>query len=200
MSDQPKLDPVFVQDEPIETDRLILRRLTMDDLDRYADYHGKPEVARYILRDELNREEAREELALWSNKDRIESAGDMIFYGVQLKSDPSLIGEVPIKLVSVPNRTAEIGWIFHPEVAGHGYATEAANALLTLAFDRLGMRRVVSYLNAENDASANVCRRLGMRHEAHFVENILDRGTWASTFVFGILEDEWRSIKLNTER
>jgi aminoglycoside 6'-N-acetyltransferase len=62
------------------------------------------------------------------------------------------------------------------------------------------MRRVVSYLNAENDASANVCRRLGMRHEAHFVENILDRGTWESTFVFGILEDEWRTIKLNTER
>jgi len=194
MSEQPKLTTPYVQNESVRTDRLILRRLTLDDLDRYADYHGKPEVARYILALPLTREESEAELRTWIGRDRLEQSGDMIFFGVQLGDDPTLIGEVPIKIASVEHRTAEIGWIFHPEVAGNGYATEAARALLEICFDTLGMRRVVAYLDARNDASANVCKRLGMRQEAHFVDNLFNLGEWKSTFVFAILEEEWRSV------
>ena len=192
MDHQPTLEPVFLQNEPLRTERLVLRPLSMADLDRYADYHGMADVARYILSLPLTREESQAELERWIASDRLEKSGDMIFYGVQLGDDATLIGEVPIKLMSVENRTGEIGWIFHPEVAGNGYATEAANKLLEIAFDRLGMRRVAAYLDARNTASANVCRRLGMRHEAHFVENIYNLGDWKSTFVFAILEQEWR--------
>ncbi|MCC6704559.1 MAG: GNAT family N-acetyltransferase [Thermomicrobiales bacterium] len=197
MSDQPKLSTPYVQNEPIRTDRLILRRLTLDDLDRYADYYGKPDVARYILTLPLSREESEAELRTWIARDRVEQSGDMIFFGVQIGGDPTLIGEVPIKIASVEHRTAEIGWIFHPEVAGNGYATEAARTLLEICFDVLGMRRVVAYLDARNDASANVCKRLGMRQEAHFRENLFNLGEWKSTFVFAILDDEWRGA---TER
>jgi RimJ/RimL family protein N-acetyltransferase len=95
---EPKFNPPFLQNEPIATDRLILRRLSLADLDRYAEYHGKPEVARYILRDELSREQALEELELWSGRTLLEEPGDMIFYGVQLKDDPALFGAVAMKL------------------------------------------------------------------------------------------------------
>ncbi len=195
MDETEPLNLPYIQGEPLETERLVLRRLRPDDLDRYAEYHGKPEVSRYILSLPLTREESSAELDKWIASDRLEQPGDMIFYGVQLGDDPTLIGEVPIKLVGIESRTGEIGWIFHPDVAGNGYATEAARALLELAFDGLGLRRIVSYLDARNDASANVCRRLGMRQEAHFVDNIFNLGEWKSTKVFAILESEWRNSR-----
>lgn len=192
---RPPMNLPYRLGEPIETERLMLRRLSENDLDVYADYHGRADVSRYLLRDPQTREEAHAELAGWVSSTTLEKTGDMIFFGVQLRWDPTLIGEVPIKIFSVENQTAEIGWIFHPDSHGHGYATEAAEALLTICFDAIGARRVCSYLNAHNEASASICRRIGMRQEAHFVENLLDRGSWEDTAVFAILDREWRARK-----
>jgi RimJ/RimL family protein N-acetyltransferase len=194
MTEDHRLADPYMHCESIRTARLTLRPLTTEDLDRYAEYHGREDVSRYILSLPLSREESAKELARWIAADRLERSGDMIFFGVQLGDDSKLIGEVPVKLSSVEHKCAEIGWIFHPEVAGNGYATEAAQALLELAFQRLGMRRVVAYLDARNVASANVCRRLGMRQEAHFVENLYNLGDWKSTLVFALLESEWRNF------
>jgi len=57
----------------------------------------------------------------------------------------------------------EIGWHLHPDAWGHGYATEAAAAVLDDAFSR-GLARVIAVTDPDNRASQAVCRRLGMRH------------------------------------
>lgn len=59
--------------------------------------------------------------------------------------------------------SGENGYVFHPDHGGKGYATEAVHRVLHLAFDDLGLRRVVARIDAENVASARLAARLGMR-------------------------------------
>jgi RimJ/RimL family protein N-acetyltransferase len=61
----------------------------------------------------------------------------------------------------LPAGRFEVGWHFHPDAWGHGYATETARAALGWAFDR-GLDEVFAVVRPDNTASLNVCRRLGM--------------------------------------
>jgi len=81
----------------------------------------------------------------------------------------------------------------HPDHRGHGYATEAAAAMLGLGFEGLGLHRIVGRLDARNDASARVLERLGMRREAHFVENEFVKGEWCDELVYAMLASEWQA-------
>ena len=74
-----------------------------------------------------------------------------------------------------------------------GYASEAATALLEVAFGPLGLHRVFGRTDARNVASAALMRRLGMRQEAHLRENEIFKGAWGDELVFAVLEDEWNA-------
>jgi RimJ/RimL family protein N-acetyltransferase len=82
--------------------------------------------------------------------------------------------------------------VFDPDHQGNGYATEAANALLRLGFETLGLRRIIARVDARNTASAAVLRRIGMRQEAYLVQNEWFKGEWTDEIDFAILSDEWR--------
>jgi RimJ/RimL family protein N-acetyltransferase len=73
--------------------------------------------------------------------------------------------------------------------------TEACRVLLALAFDGLGLHRVMARVDARNDASARVLRRLGMRQESHLRENEWFKGEWSDELDFAMLEDEWRALR-----
>ena len=95
--------------------------------------------------------------------------------------------------LSREHAVAEIGYIVHPDHAGHGYATEATRPLLAVAFDALGLHRVIGRVEPRNIASARVLEKLGMRCEAHLVENEFVKDEWQSELVYAILDREWRS-------
>ncbi|MCW2947645.1 MAG: GCN5-related N-acetyltransferase, partial [Actinoallomurus sp.] len=91
------------------------------------------------------------------------------------------------------HRQGEVGYIFHPDHGGRGYATEAAEVVLRLGFEELGLHRIVGRLDGRNTASARVLERLGLRREAHFVQNELVKGEWTDEVVYAMLADEWRA-------
>jgi RimJ/RimL family protein N-acetyltransferase len=101
-----------------------------------------------------------------------------------------VIGTVNI-VVDPDNRQGEIGFIFHPDHQGHGYATEAARALIGDAFEHYGLHRVFARLEPRNAASARVLEKLGMRREAHLIENEWVKGEWQSEAVYALLAREW---------
>jgi RimJ/RimL family protein N-acetyltransferase len=102
-----------------------------------------------------------------------------------------VIGEVLLKWAS--DRQGELGFAFGRDHHGHGYAAEAARALLHLGFDRLGFHRISAVCIDGNRASARLLQRLGFRHEATFVDGVHFKGDWATELVFALLEDEWRA-------
>jgi RimJ/RimL family protein N-acetyltransferase len=77
--------------------------------------------------------------------------------------------------------------VFNPALGGRGYATEAANVMLRLGFEGLGLHRIVARIDERNESSV----RLGMRQEARLVRNEFFKGEWSTELDFAMLADEW---------
>jgi RimJ/RimL family protein N-acetyltransferase len=116
-----------------------------------------------------------------------------MWVGVIRADDDVLVGDAILFWHSSEHGAGEIGYVFNPKYQGNGYATESAGALLWLGFEGLGLHRIVARLDARNTASAAVAKRLGMRQEAHLVQNEWFKDEWTDELVFAILADEWRA-------
>lgn len=190
----------FRPDLPIHTERLILRALTPTDAQELRSYHGLTEVHRFLPTSAMSEAAvaARLEHGRWS-RSTIERDGDGIFLGVQLRGESGLIGDVMVHSRSEQHQTAEIGYVFHPNCSGHGYATEAGRAAMALAFDGLDAHRVVAYIDPRNARSIRVAERLGMRPDGLMRENKLVEGERRSELVFSILRQEWTAADRPTD-
>jgi len=185
----------FQYSEPIVTPRLTLRVFTLDDVDDSLSYQSREDVTRYMLYNALSRDEVEERIRIREGATGLNNDGDFLVLAVELPAtatEPArVIGDVDIQLKSVANAQATIGWAMHPDFQGQGYAAEAAGALLDLAFETAGLHRVYAELDPRNTASAALCVRLGMRHEAHFVDEMFFKGAWGDTDVYAVLDREW---------
>lgn len=126
---------------------------------------------------------------------RAEAEGDTLHLAIVPKDDGRLAGDCVLTITSGPHRQGEIGFVVHPDHQGKGYATEAARVFLRIAFEDLGLHRVVGRLEARNAPSARVLEKLGMREEAHLVENEWVKGEWQSERVYAMLDREWRASR-----
>jgi RimJ/RimL family protein N-acetyltransferase len=178
---------------PVQTDRLLLRPFAATDFDALLAIHSRADVARYLYWDPRTAAEVRETLDVKVRATAIVAEGDNLSLAAVLRESDQLIGDCTLRWASAEHHQAEIGFVFHPDHHGRGYATEAAEALLALAFDGLKAHRVFGRLEARNTASARVLERLGMRKEAHLVENEHVKGEWQSEVVYAQLEREWLS-------
>jgi RimJ/RimL family protein N-acetyltransferase len=178
---------------PIKTARLHLRLYTPQDLDDVYDIQSRPGVTRYLYWGPRNREQARISLGKKIDSCKLIDEGDDLTLAVVLPETGKVIGDVLLMWVSREHRQGEIGYVFHPDHAGRGYATEAAEVMLRLGFDGLGLHRITGRLDGRNTASARVLERLGMRREAHLVQNEFVKGEWTDEVVYGMLADEWRA-------
>lgn len=177
---------------PLTTPRLTLRRFTAADADDLFAYQGLPSVAKYLYRPPFTPESSVQIAAERAAQGSWQHDGDKIALAICLSgkdaAEPSgVLGEVSLKLASAHARQAEIGWTLNPRHEGRGYASEAASALAVFAFGTLRVHRIYARLDAENTGSARVCERLGMRLEAHHVENDLDGDRWGSEYVYAAL-------------
>ncbi|MFD3405578.1 GNAT family N-acetyltransferase [Kribbella sp. NPDC058693] len=176
---------------PIETDRLTLRRYTETDYDDLLKLQSNPDVTRYLLYDVRTPEQVKEALAGRMADVAMDRDGQALTAAVILRDTGVHLGEVTMFMNSIEQRTGELGYVFHPESAGHGYATEATVELLRVGFEELGMHRIIARLDARNNASANLLKRLGLRQEAHFVQNEYLKDEWTDELVFAMLKAEW---------
>jgi RimJ/RimL family protein N-acetyltransferase len=177
---------------PVETDRLLLRPFAATDFEALLAIQSRADVARYLYWDPRTAAEVRETLDAKVRATAIVAEGDSLSLAAVLRESDQLIGDCSLLWASAEHRQAEIGFAFHPDHHGRGYATEAARALLRIAFEDVGLHRVIGRTEARNIASARVLERLGMRREAHFVENEYVKGEWQSELVYALLDREWR--------
>jgi RimJ/RimL family protein N-acetyltransferase len=177
----------------IETERLLLRPWRDSDLDDLHAMRSRPDVVRYLYGDVRSREECAEMLAERRTQTSVAAEGDGLALAVERRQDGRVIGDLTLWLRSAEYRQGEIGFVFHPDAQGKGYAREAATALLGVAFGELGMHRVFGRTDGRNEASAALMRRLGMRQEAHFRENEIFKGAWEDELYFAVLASEWRA-------
>ncbi len=182
-------------EDPIETERLVLRRWHRGDIEALYEQQSDPIVARYLPRGTRTREEAEQALAARIAGRGLADDDDEISLAVERREDGRVIGDLTLWLRSAEWAQAEIGYVFSPDAAGRGFATEAARALVGVAFDALGAHRVYARADARNVGSTRLLERLGMRCEARFRENQIFKGAWCEEVVYAVLASEWPALR-----
>ena len=186
------LNPTY----PVLTDRLSLRPFGVGDVDAMLAYRSRADVCRYLPFEPQDRATLLERLAgpALSRSD-LTGEDQALTLGAWRRDTGELAGDVILMLRSEHDLLGEMGWVFEPEHGGQGLATEAARAVLELAFSGLGLHRVEARLVAENDRSAALCERLGMQREAHFRQLERSADGWIDLDVYGLLAEEWSATR-----
>jgi RimJ/RimL family protein N-acetyltransferase len=173
-----------------ETERMLLRTHTDEDFEHFFDLHRREDVARYLPWYPRDEEAARDALGRHQELDIDVDDPGLTLAGID-KATGRYVGDFVLILRSVEHLRGELGYVLHPDFAGRGLATEGAQHMLSIAFEQLQLRRVIARIDPRNVASARVLAKLGMRHEAHFVQNELFKGEWCDEDDFAILREEW---------
>ncbi len=165
----------------IETERLLLRALVMDDLDEFATLHRDPEVVRFVRA--LDRGQAEERLRA-NEQEWAERGHGML--AVLDRSSGRLLGRVGLKYWPQFKET-EAGWLLGRDAWGHGYATEAARACLESGFAMLPVPYITAMIQPANTRSTQVAQRLGfqpLREDVLLGDPVIvhavNRESWAS--------------------
>ncbi len=146
----------------LQTARLVLRPMALDDLDWFAALRGDAEVMRYIgAGAPLTREQAKERLdrlvSCWTNH-------GLGIFSVRLREEPVPVGWAGLQPLE-DGKEIEVGYGFGRPAWGRGIATEAAQAVVQWGFTDRALDRIVAVAYPENEGSRRVMDKLGMRHE-----------------------------------
>jgi RimJ/RimL family protein N-acetyltransferase len=182
---------VLQPDYPLQTARLRLRPFRNRDFTDLLAIQSRPEVARYLMWEPRGADEVGQVLDTKIGQRALSAEGETLALAVELQATGTVIGEVSLRWLSREHRQGEIGYVFHPDHHGHGYAGEAVEVLLRLGFAGLGLHRIIGRCDARNVSSARLLERLGMRREAHFVHNEIFKGEWGDELLYAMLDHEW---------
>ncbi|MDQ1738790.1 MAG: hypothetical protein QOE53_442 [Pseudonocardiales bacterium] len=177
---------------PVRTARLQLRAAVAGDAETTWAYRQREAVGHWLTSAAGTFEEYR---AMFTDPPRLAKT-------ILAELDGAVIGDLMIAVedawaqAEVAEQArgvqAELGWVFHPDYSGRGYATEAVRELIQLCFTDLGLRRVTANCFAGNEASWRLMERVGMRRELYTVRESLHRsGAWLDGLGYALLADEW---------
>jgi aminoglycoside 6'-N-acetyltransferase len=170
---------------------LLLRPFDNGDLEPFVAYRSDPEVARYQGWDAPYSEEQARLFLDDMKKRKPGLPGWWYQIAIELRQSGALIGDCAFCVLADYPQQAEIGFTLAQAYQGRGYAAEAVTRLLDYLFGDLKLHRVRAVCDVENMASSRLLERLGMRREAHFVQNTWFKGRWSSEYWYAILREEW---------
>lgn len=158
---------------PIITERLILRKLTTEDLDDMFLLDSNPDVVKYVGIQPLTKKE--ESLKMIENIiNQYEKNGTGRLAVIEKESN-RFIGWSGIKLLTDEvngfKNVYELGYRFLPEFWGKGYATESALASLDLGFNQLNADKIYAYADIENENSHKILTKLGFENKGAFIDD-----------------------------
>lgn len=174
----------------IATERLLLRELRASDAGSVAVGAGDRRVAQYLIQVPspypiaLARRWVMHRIEWWE-------MGRGVTYAVTLQGDPEmLVGTVSLRRY-IRDRRAELGYWLAAPAWGHGFATEAAQAIIDFGFRELGLARVYAQVIAGNRSSIGVLDKLGMVNEGVKRQHVSKARRLHDVVLYGLLRDEW---------
>ncbi len=180
---------IFKGNPTLETERLILRRLTMDDAQYIFDYASDPEVTRYLLWDTHSTiDDARAFIRFTLDRYEKDEAGE---WGIILKESGRLIGCTGFPWTDVRNKRAEIGYVLAKPYWGLGIMPEAAGRAIEFAFNKMGINRMECCHFAPNEKSGRVMQKLGMTYEGTARDRVFAKGQFWDVKQYAILKSDW---------
>lgn len=180
------LSRFFEQHPVLETERLILRPITMDDAEATFEYAKDPESSRFMPW-ETHRSMA-DTIAYLETIPKNYAAKERINFAITLKPELKFIGSCGFHNFSPPHHRVMMGYLLDRKYWGNGYMTEAVREMIRFAFEEMGMHRVAATCDYDNIRSANVMERCGMTLEGVFRDYEVRHGKFVSTKSYAIIK------------
>ncbi|MBT3345502.1 MAG: GNAT family N-acetyltransferase [Gemmatimonadetes bacterium] len=179
-------------DLPIRTQRLLLRDFAAPDWEAVHAYASRDDVCRFMPWGP-NDEDASRAYIGRALDEQSQTPRETYQLAVIETASDRLVGGVGLYIKSWQNRDGFVGYCFHSNVWGQGYATEAAGALVDAGFSQLDLHRIWSTCDDENLASARVMEKLGWQQEGLLRQDVNLRGQWRDSRLLAILRPEWEA-------
>lgn len=173
----------------LHTGRLRLRPFEDADADDLFALHSNAHVLRYWDGPPWS-ERARAERFIVACR-QMAQEGTGVRLAVDRVSDGTFLGWCSVSRWNPDYRSAALGYCYNEASWGNGYATEAAHAVLTWAFDTLDLNRVQAETDTRNVASARVLEKLGFVREGTLREDCIVNGDVSDSWVYGLLRREF---------
>jgi ribosomal-protein-alanine N-acetyltransferase len=184
MSNEP-----FVEVPTLETERLILRAITVADAPALFSIFGDAEVTRFYDLETFTTIDEAEALARQFAS--TQAAGRGLRWGIQPRGQSQLIGTVGFNDWAQASRRCGLGYDLARSQWGSGLVPEALRAILAHGFVTLGLNRIEAFVMQGNDRSMRLLRKLGFREEGI----LRQRGAWKGRFhdltLFALLQSEY---------
>jgi RimJ/RimL family protein N-acetyltransferase len=148
--------------QPIETERLLLRRSRPEDAATISAYRSDPNVNRQQGWDRTDLEGVLADIVEMSGRSPGEPGG-WVQFTVEERGGGRIVGDVGLSVADGEPGVIKVGYTIDPAFQGLGYATEAIRALVEYAFETLGAELVRAHASAENAPSIRVAEKVGMR-------------------------------------
>ena len=180
----------------LETERLILRKFTLDDAkDMFNNYGSDSDTSKYLV---WNTHKNIEDSISYI-KDVLEKYQKDNFYcwGVVLKETNALFGAISVIDLDIKNHTAEVGYCYGSKWWGNGYATESFKRVIQFLFDDVGVETIYADHCLSNLASGKVMEKCGLKKEGILRKRMYDKeGILNDLVSYSILKEEYLNKKI----
>ena len=174
-----------------ETERLVLRQITMENVDFLYELYTSGDVLRYFGMSPIESKDVA--VSMVENYENHLKSGGPMRWAIVEKDSNKMIGTCGFHGISKAYKRCEIGYDLSPEYWGKGIMGEALSPLLGFLFSEKGMNRVGAVIVPYNKASSRVVEKLGFKQEGLLREYILQDDQAFDAYMYGLLKKEWLS-------
>lgn len=180
----------FFEMPTLETERLILRKIDVDDASDIFEYAHLNEVSEFLI--------WYPHKTIQDSIDFINFAGEKftnnewMIFGIEMKEEKKLIGTIDIRGWCGVNNCADIGYVISKKYWNKGIITEALRSVIKFSFDELQLNRVEAHCEEENIGSWHVMEKCGMKYEGTLREKIFVKERYRSMKMYSILRSEYK--------
>jgi [ribosomal protein S5]-alanine N-acetyltransferase len=165
----------------LETSRLKLRKISLDDADDIFLLRSNEEAIKYIHKPKLNSiEDAVALIKKMNEPDRIQ-------WGITLKTAGAIIGTIGYHRIIQDHYRAEIGYMLHPDYWNTGLMTEALAKTIGFGFNKMNLHSIEAIINPGNAVSRKILKKFNFIKEAYFKENFFFEGEFFDSEVYSLL-------------
>ncbi len=183
-----KVETLFNELPVFETERLLLRKISLDDIQEYYEFASDPIVSANTLWDRHETlEDTINEMDYVMKKFELRRA---YRWGIVYKPLNKLIGRTGLISWDVRHQRAEIGFALSSEYWSKGIMTEATKEIITYSFDKLDVNRIEGRCNYNNIGSAHVLENIGMKFEGILRQQLKIKGEFIDQKMYAVLKGD----------
>lgn len=178
----------------LNTDRLILRRITIEDAQDFFEIRSNKDLMAALDKEPFK---SMDELLDFFNQ--IETGirlNESIAWAVCIKGNNKMIGHVGFHRIDFVNHRAEIGYALLPQFHKNGLGSESLRAIIDVAFNQFHFHSLEANINPTNKPSIKLITKMGFIKEAHFRENYFFRNTFLDSAIYSLLKKEYLRTQL----